>query len=112
MGDQASVSDLLLELRSMPPDQVAAHIEGLSLTPDARRKIELELARQSNGSLAAGCIVSPTTGDKLIREVLTAPITAQQKLDVISELPIDPARKDAVSAELKAEATSEWVVDR
>jgi len=102
---EQTVTELVQQLRCLDPAKVAEYVEGLNLSPQTRRDIEMELAKEgaSDQSLNTGSIVSPTTGDKLIREVLSAPITAQQKLHVISELPIDPARKSEVSAELEAE---------
>eukprot|EP00658_Telonema_sp_P-2_P001869 TRINITY_DN10692_c0_g1_i1.p2 TRINITY_DN10692_c0_g1~~TRINITY_DN10692_c0_g1_i1.p2 ORF type:complete len:144 (+),score=36.66 TRINITY_DN10692_c0_g1_i1:81-512(+) len=114
--DDETVKNLIAQLRSLQPQNVASYIEGLNLSPQSRRDVTAELAREglvpsedySAQVLASKSrLVSPSTGTKLIREVLTAPIHLEQKSAVIRDLPIDPELKLEVMAEIDREIAAQ-----
>jgi len=109
-NEDSTVRQLIEELRSLDPTKVASHVASLNLSPETRSQIEIELARQGvipavPGSVLVheACMVSPSTGNKLVREVLAAPIRPDQKSAVIRDLPIDPAHKVELISQLNVE---------
>jgi len=125
--EEGSVAQLIAQLKSLTPTEAAKYLESLNLSEQTSYEILSALhhevpqasaptpmqSNQSSGTSATGqpvssmpatnAPVSPETGDKLIREVLNAPITPRQKMKVIKDLPISAQKRVEVLEMLGSE---------